>query len=412
MEPRRGERSRGERGVALVMALLVLLVMALLAAVLMMSVSINRKIAGHDLRMSKALNTAEAGVGEAMSRIRSGDLPMSAANPRSVGQIYLCPAGSVPVLGTDSIAVETRQPTGAWLPYSTASRSTEVLTVQFKTNAARTLVYKYDNTLTPPIQTISGLPIYVVNATARQGSAVKRIVTEVIQKPVNADSKAAVAANHDIRFIGNSAVCGYDHSISTPVWYGENGRYGANTCVPYENGPNDLPGSWTTDTTWGGGSPTQDGYPQANVSHQTGFYSGPWDALGLSQADFYAWVGVHQTSVPANLNAITYLDNDGVAQNGSGAWGIQGQAGEGLLYLDGDLTINSWFTYKGLVYVEGDVTFNGQAWILGGLIIRGRADVKLTGGCTILYSHEAILLALAKYGGQFVTLSWREKASP
>jgi hypothetical protein len=28
---------------------------------------------------------------------------------------------------------------------------------------------------------------------------------------------------------------------------------------------------------------------------------------------------------------------------------------------------------------------------------------------TILYSHEAIVQALAKYGGQFVTLSWREE---
>ncbi|HEY2954577.1 MAG TPA: hypothetical protein VGK89_04960 [Candidatus Eisenbacteria bacterium] len=395
---------------ALVMALLVLLVMALLAAVLMMSVSMNRKIAGHDLRMSKALNTAEAGVGEAIARIRNGDLGLAGNNPRAVGQVFLCPAGSVPVLGTDSVAVETRQPTGQWLPYSTASRGPDVLTVQFKTNAARTLIYKYDNTLTPPVNTTTGLPIYVVNSTARQGTAVKRVVTEVIQKPVNADSKAAVAAKHDIRFIGNSAVCGYDHSINTPVWYGENGRTGSNSCIPYEvNQNSDLPGSWTTDTTWGGGTPTQAGYPQANASRQTGFYSGPWDAVGLSQADFYAWAGVPSTGVPANLNGITYLDNDGIAQNVSGSWGIQGQGGEGLLYLDGSLTINSWFTYRGLVYIEGDVTFNGQAWILGGLIVHGQTDVKLTGGCTILYSHEAILLALAKYGGQFVTLSWREK---
>jgi hypothetical protein len=148
----------GERGVALVMALLVLLVMALLAAVLMMSISINRKVAGNDLRMSKALNTAEAGVGEALARIRSGDLPLPLNNPKAVGQIFLCAAGSVPVLGTDSVAVETRQPAGQWLNYSPATPGPDALTVHFKTDAARTVIYRYDNTLTPPINTLSGFP--------------------------------------------------------------------------------------------------------------------------------------------------------------------------------------------------------------------------------------------------------------
>jgi len=35
--------------------------------------------------------------------------------------------------------------------------------------------------------------------------------------------------------------------------------------------------------------------------------------------------------------------------------------------------------------------------------------VKMNGGATILYSSDAISIALAKYGGQFVTLNWREK---
>ena len=41
--------------------------------------------------------------------------------------------------------------------------------------------------------------------------------------------------------------------------------------------------------------------------------------------------------------------------------------------------------------------------------LRGKTDVKMNGGATVLYSSEAILIALAKYGGQFVTLSWRER---
>jgi len=40
--------------------------------------------------------------------------------------------------------------------------------------------------------------------------------------------------------------------------------------------------------------------------------------------------------------------------------------------------------------------------------VNGETSVKPAGGMTILYSNEAITQALAKYGGQFVTLSWRE----
>lgn len=410
LEPGDRHGAGGERGVALVMALLVLLVMALLAAVLMMSVSINRKVAGHDLRMAKALNNAEAGVSEAMARIRSGDLPLPVNNPRAVGQIFLCPAGSVPVLGTDSIAVETRQPAGEWLSYSTASRSPEALTVQFKTDAARSVIYRYDPMMTPPINTATGLPIYVIDATGRQGSAVKKVVSEVIQKPFNVLCKGAFVADHTIDFVGNAVVCGYNHTYNANSPDGEDGRFTPpDPCAAHETGVGDLYGSWTTGSTLNGGGAFQNGIPSANASNQVGFYQGPWDCLGVPQADFYAWIGLARTAVPANLNAITYLDNDGTAQNQSGNFAIHGATGEGMLYVDGDLTLNSTFIYKGLIYVEGDFKLNGTAWILGGLVVRGKTDVKMNGGATVLYSSEAILIALAKHGGQFVTLSWRER---
>ncbi len=409
VRPRCRPAAGEERGVALVMALLVLLVISLLAAVLMMSVSINRKVAGHDLRESKALNDAEAGIGEALSRIRSGDISLPGNNPHAVGQIFLCSAGSVPVLGTDSIAVETKQPAGQWLNYSPTTRGPDALTIQYKTDPARTVIYRYDPTKTPPVNTTTGLPIFVISATGKEGSAVKRVVTEIIQKPVFVLCKGAFVADHDIDFVGNAVVCGYNHSADTPAWYGENGRLGANSCVPYElNNGTDLYGSWTSGLTNNGGGAFQQGLPTANASSMVGFYTGPWDAFAISQADFYSWVGAPRTSMPANLNGILYLDNDGIGQNQSGAWAINGGNGEGLLYVDGDLTLNAQTTYKGLVYIEGDLKLNGQAWILGGLVVRGKTSVKMNGGATVLYSSAAISIALAKYGGQFVTLSWRE----
>lgn len=403
----RVERHDPERGIALVMALLILLVMTVMAMVLMMNLTVNRQVTGIDMRTTQALTVAEAGLGEAMSRIRNGDIALSTANPRAVAQIFLAEAGSVPVTGADTTAIETRQPSGAWLKYSTANKSADVLTVRFKTDPARTVIYRYDSTLPEPVNTATGLPIYQIVSTGRQGNSRKRVVAEVIQKPFNAVAKAAITADKDIRFVGNAVVCGYNHQADTPNPAGENGRVGTNPCLPHETGSGNLPGSWTTGGTTNGGGAFQNGVPSANVSGGTGFYPGPWAALGMPQADYFSWIGPGVSSA-SNINGIVHLDNDLLTQNQSGSFAYHGATGEGLLYVDGDLTLNATFVYRGLVYVEGDIKMNGQAWILGGLIVRGKAEIRQNGGATILYSSEAISRALARYGGQFVTLSWRE----
>lgn len=68
--PMRSVPCRDQRGIALVMALLVLLVISLLAATLMMSISVDNKIGNFSTRQIQALNIAEAGVAEAVSLIR------------------------------------------------------------------------------------------------------------------------------------------------------------------------------------------------------------------------------------------------------------------------------------------------------------------------------------------------------
>jgi hypothetical protein len=47
--------------------------------------------------------------------------------------------------------------------------------------------------------------------------------------------------------------------------------------------------------------------------------------------------------------------------------------------------------------------------VLGGIIVKGVTNIKANGGMTILYSKDAINQSLSKYGGQFVTLNWREQ---
>src|SRR6266446_3390776 len=122
-----------ERGAALVIALMVLLVLVTVSAALVTTSIVNTRLSGIDQQRAKALDIAEAGVAEAVSRIKSGEVP-SNNNPKMVTDIFLANAGSVPALGTDSTGLATAQPVGNWLKYSTATRTATTLTVKYKTD--------------------------------------------------------------------------------------------------------------------------------------------------------------------------------------------------------------------------------------------------------------------------------------
>ncbi len=405
MRAKRVTTKPGERGIALVMALVSLLVVAVIAVVLMTSLNIERRVSGSDLRDAQALNLAEAGVGEALARIRNFDITLSQANPRSVAQIFLDSAGSVPVLGTDSTAIETKQPAGQWLTYSSSTKGPDALTIEFKTDPGKSKIYRYDTNLAQPIQTTSGLPIYRITSTGTKGTSRVRIVTEVIQKPYNVSVKGAFAAGVPISFGGNSHVCGNNHSTSTPT-----GTL-VPACAAYEIGglAQALPGGWSTTTVSSGGSSTVQGNPAMSPNNTNMFYAGPWEMFGMGQSEYYSWVGAPVSTEPNPPNGIIYLDNNTTAQDQSGNFAYHGGDGEGYMYVDGDMHINGNFNYRGLIYVEGDLAINGTCWILGGLVCRGKTSVNIANGnFTVLYSADAIAQALAKYGGQFVTLAWRQ----
>src|SRR5262245_46539193 len=140
-----------ERGIALLAVLGFLIMMGFIAAGLILSVNADRKSTVRTLGGDMALNVAEAGVTEAMERIRTGDVP-NAPDPEMVSQIFLCAKDDLPNVGGDTTALATWQNPSSWLEYSTAGRSDEALTVRFKTNAARSGVYRYDDTRNPAIQ--------------------------------------------------------------------------------------------------------------------------------------------------------------------------------------------------------------------------------------------------------------------
>ena len=414
------EPVRNERGIALVVTIIVLLFLSLLATAMITSLTVESKLAGTTGRVDRALNTAEAGLAEAMERIRSGDVPDD-MNPKMVAQIFLAEPGTVPTVGTDTTALPTFQPVSDWLTYSTPTRGADVLTVQYKTNAARTQIYRYDASKNPAIQTSSGPPIYVVTATGRYADSKRTIVTEVFQQPMKPYLKAAIVAKKKISAKqDHTYYCGYNHRIDTPEWTnlpdGRNGN--SQACNDdlskqmWEIGTGNLPGGWSEGKINDPSKADFYGSPATYQQNQSGFYTGIWDAFAMSRADFYNWIGPPKVikTVKGPLDGIYYYDPDGKKGKNGGTLDLKNVEGEGLIYVEGDIHVKGQLVYRGLIYCTGTFNCNAKTWVLGGLIC-GK-DMKLRSKkeeIAVLYSEDAIAYNIGKYNGPFVTLSWRER---
>jgi Tfp pilus assembly protein PilX len=402
-----------ERGAALLLAIFVLTTLAIVALYLGSQAQINRRIAGDDVLKSKALHSAEAGVYEAIARIQAGQGPNPLAVNPALKVVQVLNTTTPGTAGADTTLLATGQPTGQWLPYSTATRGAGALTIEFKTNPARTVVYKYDKSVTPPIQTGKGSPIYHITSTARVASAKRTIVADVCWNPVINNIKGALASGTDVKFSGNAISCGHDHRADTPAGTGANGRTGPGGCnedpgaspPKWEIASNTVPGIWCGGDASPTGAANAFGTPPVS-NYNSPFYAGPWEPLGMTQAQFWSWVGSPLATLPGSPNGTYYLDNDATKQNASGAWSLT--SGSGFLYVDGDLTLQD--NWRGLIYIEGDMKLNGNAWILGAVICKGINKVDFLGGATILYSYEAVVQTLQNvHWRKPAVLSWKEQ---
>lgn len=405
---------RGERGVALIVAVLVLLFLSMISIVFVNAMKIETKLTGHSEREAQAIAIAMAGIEEAKTRIANGDVPDN-SNANQVSMIFNVSSGSVPVLGADSTAVETGQPGGQWLAYSEATRGPDVLTIKYKKNAANQIL-RYDANLNPKIQTASGKPIFVISSTGRVGATKKRIEAEFIRETLPVNLKAAAVAGKQIQTQDYVFLCGHDHFTTTPSWKGSLTARdgGAGDCNEnlgagqWETG-NAILGGWAAESYQQQAPAQAYGSPVAYQQFQSGFYAGPWETLLMNQTDWWTLMGARQSSLPGSLNGIIHIDNDGTHQNQSGAWTINGGSGQGILYLDGGLQVNGNFVYRGLIYAEKQIQVQGKIWVLGAIVSREGVQIQSSSaGSAILFSEAMISQAISQSSANFVRLAWRE----
>ena len=129
------------------------------------------------------------------------------------------------------------------------------------------------------------------------------------------------------------------------------------------------------------------------------------ETLGLTEAEL-AEVLSHADYSSANdaayLSGVTYING-----NATGGEKFQNSAGDGLLYVKGNLDCAGTFSWKGLVYVEGDFTITGNPWILGAIVVKGTSTYAFSGGTPdILFSRDAVYLFVSR-GLGYTVLAWK-----
>ena len=250
----------------------------------------------------------------------------------------------------------------------------------------------------------------MVRSVSHIGQTRRQIDATVAQLTIKPNLLGAFVGGDDVKFHGANIAIGYDYIAATPSGTGSSGS--RNTA--YESGGPNSPAIYS-----GGKIDVQSpakviGSPNTS-QYQTGFYAGPWVALGMGQSEFYDWIGPPLT-VPKKTpelmpSGVTYLGNvGGKPQEAKKKFKLKGGNGEGFLYVDGDLEIAGDFTFRGMIYVEGKVTMKGNGWVIGSIVVADRSKTKSShkNSLTVLKSNESVKNAIGKFGAPFVTINWRE----
>ena len=423
-----------DRGSALLATFVTLFFMTTLAVGLMAIVRSSTQISSNQKRDTRALFVAEAGVQEVIERMSLGyptNLTVNGGtfnaaikdtvdglDPNWRAYVFNATPGdaaSLPGAGASDVFLPTTQPSADWLEYASASDPVEALIVEHKWvdrdgDAVREtgeLIY-YDRSQYPPENFSEGQPVELISVLGKDGASRRRLEVEATRIPINPNLMAAVLSDNSVDVRGNVFVDGHNHALDMPAnlvdpecqaYELDSGRTDESLCVTAvmtTGDPIDRNGS--TDLF---GSPTPEDTASTNP-----FYTLA-QALGISEEDL-AQILQDPDYTSANdaafLSGVTYINGDA-----TGGEKFNNSAGDGLLYVTGDMDCAGTFEWRGLVYIEGDFRITGNPWILGAIIVKGQTEYAWAGGTPdVLFSRDAIQFFVGRALG-YTILSWKRR---
>jgi hypothetical protein len=419
--------SRGQRGSAMVISLLVLLVLTMVGTLFLATSNTETQISGHDMRATQALFNAEAGYAEALARM--SDLsdttnyigqPMNAWVASPGWGRYIVTANGASGDDPDVAATESdgldndgdgavdemmeRYPELKSKQLRADAIGYDWVKVRYRVNAGgQALLYgDHDgNPVTPPqMNLVSGFPVIQVTAHGNQGGAQRTVEVDAVKTPFTAVQAAIYSEDDQFKFNGTSwLVSGLDWHPDSPgdTLVGSTRVPGIITTEDPDEIVDALNHQQTNNIEGAGGSPS---VTDTNID------------LDLEAIrDQYAPLA--DIVVPGgNYSNLDWGDNfDYHIAHCTGDLHVSGQlTGGGILIIDGDLFCSGQMTWYGLVVVLGDITFTGGGQgthIYGSVMVQGGITQQtVSGNADIKYSSLALsrLASLSPY----VVASWHE----
>jgi len=377
-----------EKGMALVLVLLIMSVMVLLGSTATMEATTNLRISGNYKLNAQAFYAAESGIETGRARLRATSAnPITDSNPTNYQWTSDFTSGTTP-----SYAVQIRH----------------------RVNASNQVLYWGDTNSDGRNErnTTTGTSIYLVTSTGSAVSGSKRIVAEMARMPPF-NPPAALYVEAATSILGTSThIFGSD---------------------PPSCGTGSLPGIATT---LAPGTVTNSGNPKVCGSTATGCTAGTWSVTGgatdmdvdemirglRGSANYSYSYNVNRTESgmnwgvpvagatqddPSTCSAsnIVYYNMNGLEIRLTG-----GSSGCGILIVDGNLELNGGFNWHGIILVSGSVTIagGGDKNITGSVVAGGSTSADLVGGNTsIVYCSAAINNQTLNHSLR--TLSWLEE---
>jgi hypothetical protein len=362
----RGRRLPDERGIALAVAVFALVVIGALVAGTFFAGRLEQQTGRNAIYAAQAAEAAEAGLNEAVSS-------------QSAASLLALPVGADPI---DATLLPNLSPSA----YTTATRSVNRLT---------------DNLfLVRSLGTRNGAGGQLASRSLGQLIRLVRLDIEV---------KAGLTALGDVTITGGAEVSGYD--AVPPLWGGiDCPPLDSVTGVRYNNG---------TLTQKGNGSFEGDPASEVDASLNPTDMKKAFDQL-KTMATLVLASNNPPATVPAYTATVPQRCNTAVESN----WGepevntdpcfnyfpviyhngnlkLQGDRGQGILLVEGDLTVTGSMVFYGPVFVTGTLSTAGTggdgAKFYGGVIAGNVAldDLtKLAGGAMVNYSSCALKRAL------------------
>ena len=416
-----GQRLGNDKGLVLVVSLMMVAVILLLGTTAVLTTSTDMKISANYKTGNEAFYAAEAGLEEARSRLRADAAPailITDGFPANTGwRAYIGPLTKAQGKGFDSGNGMHQRVVSIYNPTPPLDYTVRIV---HATNAAGNLLYWGD------VAPVDGKPerntagvgtnIYRVTSYGLASNAAKTLEVEIAPLPP-ITTPGALYVQSPLNIIGNARVLGVDQCG------------GAN-----------LPGVTTTldqstvsisNNALVTGAGSTSGTPPSVLDHGPVLDVPAMIDNWKNSANYaYNMVSATQTGMtwgdPAEgatlQNPSTCSEKNVVYYNTRNASGTEtdlkltNSSGCGILMVDGDLEVNGGFSWYGVVLVTGMVKYTGGGGknVTGGVIsgdsMINETDESTTGGGTNIVYCSAAINNLTS-GRPLRRLSWMEKTN-